>query len=246
METKSENNLFTYKDIFAEADKNIPIDPTKRYDPLYFWEDLGDKYLRNFKSQKEMQVNAGWIIFKMRSLKIENVLEVGCSFGRLAPYLLMGEACKEYRGIDFSENQIKVSDIYLGISENKNTDKPIAEEEIKANKEWLENFKSRKEKIKLSICDARNLSFLDGSFDCVLTHEFFTHLPDGDVEKCIKEILRTSKKYFICVERFVYSGEKPAPHLFSHDLTRIFRNFGANILESHFISNGVVGIVGEK
>ena len=94
--------------------------------------------------------------------------------------------------------------------------------------------------------DGRKIEFPDNSFDCVVTHEFFTNVYPQDVENCAREMLRVSKRFFICIERFVFPGERQAPHTFSHDLTRLFREAGADILESRFVHPSMVGIVGEK
>ena len=109
------DHLFTFRDIWDENDKQIPIDPTRRYVPEFFWNDLGDRFLKTFRNEREMQANVGWVIQKLKYLKPETVLEIGCSFGRLAPFLIQGEACKEYVGIDIAQSQIASSNTYLKI-----------------------------------------------------------------------------------------------------------------------------------
>ena len=100
-------NLFTINDIWEESDKQIPLDCTKTYDPLHFWEDYGERYFNGFKNMNEIQRNVPWIIHKLTSLKVEKLLDVGCGFCRIEPFLTDSDAVKEITALDFSTKQIE-------------------------------------------------------------------------------------------------------------------------------------------
>ena len=219
-------NLFTVQDIWDEQDKQIPIDCRKKYDPLHFWEDFGEKYLNLFNAKDpkikfDIQRNLGWILHKVRGLEIKTLLDVGCGFCRLEPFLLDGNAIEEATCIDISAKQIACVDVYL-------KDYP------------------KRDKIKIVQASVKNLPFESNSFDCVLSSECFQHLHLPSVRAAFANIAKVSKKYLVVVERFVFEGEHPQPYLWSHNYIKLATDFGFKVLESKLIANGVMGIILEK
>jgi ubiquinone/menaquinone biosynthesis C-methylase UbiE len=91
--------------------------------------------------------------------------------------------------------------------------------------------------------DARALPFKDGEFDCVVTSELFSHMKFNDAQKAANEIKRVAGRYIFTMERYVFDGEHPEPHVFSWDINKFFR---LKVLERKIINNGIVGTVLEK
>lgn len=214
-------NLFTVQDIWDEQDKQIPCDVTKKYDPLHFWEDYGEKYFKGFKRPQDIQKNLAWILHKLVSLKIDNLLDVGCSFCRLDPFFIDGKAVKEITAIDFSPKQLSCAEEYLKDYPNK-------------------------DKIKIQNMSVKNLQFPDNTFDCVLSNECLQHLHLPSIQYAVREIFRVTKKYFVLVERFVFDEEHPQPHVWSHNYTKILTDCGFKILDAKLIGNGVIGMIVKK
>ena len=214
-------NFFTVQDIWDEQEKGIAIDPTKTYDPLHFWEDYGDKYYKGFKKMQDVQKNLAWILHKLTTLKIDNLLDVGCSFCRLEPFIIDGKGAKEVTGVDISQKQLDCSVEYL--------------------KEY-----PGKDKIKVVNASVKRLPFESNSFDCVLTHEMLMHMHPGKIWLALRELSRVSKKYIMLIERFVYLGEHPQPHIWTHDYHKLAGDSALTILESKLIGNGEVGIILRK
>ena len=211
-------NFFTIQDVFDEIDKGQVIDQTKVYDPLHFWEDYGDKYFKSFKRMQDIQINLSWVVQILTSLKPESLLDVGCGFGRLEPFFIDAGVVDKVTGVDFSQKQL---------------DSAV---------EYLKTYPKR-EKITLSKASAKNLPFKDKSFDIVLTSELFTHVPPNKVRNAFISLSRVAKKYIVCVERFVFPGEHPYPHIWTHDYVKQVGDWGITILQMKMIGNGMVGMI---
>lgn len=213
--------LFTVQDLWDERDKQTPVDLTKKYDPLHFWDDYGDRYAKGFDKPQEVQRNVAWIVFRMKSLGVESLLDVGCGFGRLEPFLIDGEAVKKITAIDISQKQLD-----------------------SANK-YLENY-PQKDKITFVKESIKRTSFEANSFDCILSSECLMHQTYNKANLGIREMQRLTKKYIILVERFVYNGEHLYPHIWSHDYFKLVSNCGLTILENKAIGGGFIGMILKK
>lgn len=217
-------NFFTIQDIFNERDKNEPIDPTKVYDPLHFWEDYGENYFKSFEKREQFQFGlngnnpVAWLAFKLKSLNAEKVLEAGCGFGRLAPFIIDAEAAKEYVGVDFSSKILKCHEAYL--------------------KNYV-----HMDKVSFKEASAKRMPFPNKSFDVVLCSELLMHMTRTKADHCLREFRRLSKKYIIIVERYVYQKEHPYPHIWSHNLPDLIDNLGFIVLESKLVGNGMIGVI---
>ena len=213
--------LFTIQDIYDENDKQIPVDITKKYDPLYFWDDYGDKYYRSFKRVQDLQKYVPWLLSRIASLNIKNLLDAGCGFGRLEPFLIDGGAVEEITGIDISQKQLDCA------------------------KEYLKEYQ-KSDKIKFIKASVKNLPFKDSSFDCVLSVECLTHMHLPSVRYAIKHMERVTRRYIVMVERFVFDGEHPQPHIWTHNYPKLWSDNGLKILECKLIGAGVIGMVLKK
>ena len=224
--TENQGNLFTIEDIWGERDKSVPADPQKTYDPLYFWDNFGENYYKSFGKKEQFQFGldgnnpVSWLIFKLELLKAENILEAGCGFGRLAPFLIDSNAVKEYNGVDFSVKILKFAEAYL-------KDYP----------------KDKMDRIKFHHASAKRMPFENKSIDVVLSSELLMHMTYTKVDHCLREFRRIAKKNIILIERFVFDGEHPYPHIWSHDLPKLVGDLGFTTLECKFVGNGMIGMI---
>lgn len=214
-------SVFTFEDVLAVKDKNTSVDITKPYSALDFWESSAEYFCKSHAKREQFQVNVGWLLQKLELLKPKSILDVGCGFGRSLPFVIDGlkeNAPEKVIGIDFCQKMIEYSEEYL--------------------KEY-----PQKDKIKILMVDARSLPYKDDEFDCLYTDALFTHLKFSDAQKVANEMKRVAGKYIICIERYVFDGEHPEPHVFSWDINKFFR---LKVLERKYIAQGMVGTVLEK
>ncbi len=218
---KSQSNLFTIADIYAQQDKNEPIDVTKQYDPLHFWEDCGDKFFKSFKKPQELNKYAAWLIARIKSLKVDNLLDAGCGFARLVPFLLDSGVVKTINCIDISQKQLDSAKEYL------------------KDYKLLDRITFEKRSIKWS-------NVKPYTYDCTMSIECMQHLPLTSVRYAIKQLQAVSKKYVVIIERFMYDGEHPLPHLWSHNYWKLATDIGLKVLESKYIDAGIIAMVFKK
>lgn len=214
-------SVFTFQDIVEQKDNNKSLDFRKNYRALDFWETSADYYCKSFEKVGHFQQNIGFILQSLEIMKPKSLLDVGCGFGRLLPFI--NDGMKESApfpivGIDFCQRMVEQSEKYL------------------------DNY-PQKEKIKILMLDARALPYKDNEFECCMTDELFTHLKFNDAQKVANEMARVSSKYILSVERYVFDGEHPEPHVYSWDINKFFR---WKVLQRKFISQGIVGTVLEK
>jgi len=221
---ENQKNLFTIEDVWAERDNNQPSDPKKKYDPQYFWDNYGERYFKSFDKREKFQFGltgqnpVAWLIFKLEKLQPGSILEAGCGFARLAPFLIDANIVSEYWGIDFSDKIMKSSEDYL-------------------------RDYAKKDRVHLQNASAKKMPFSNQSFDIVMTNELLMHMSSTKVDHCLREFRRIARKYIVLVERFVYPGEKPYPHIMSHDLMGLCGNVGLTVLESKLIGSGQIAII---
>jgi len=218
---ENEIKFFTIQDIYDERDKQIPIDLTKKYDPLHFWEDYGDKYAKEFKKIQDIQRNIGWIVHRIKTLNVETLIDVGCGFGRLEPFLIDGANIKKITAVDFSQKQLNSAKDYL--------------------KEYPQI-----DKVTFLKASAKRIPVENSSFDCVLSSECLMHQNYNKTNHIIREMHRITKEYVILVERFIFDGEHPYPHVWSHNYSKLVGDIGFTILEAKVIGSGVITMVLKK
>lgn len=219
--TENQINLFTIEDLYKLHDKQEPIDFTKKYDPLYFWDNAGDKYFKSFKKANELAKFTPWLVSAIKILKVKTLLDAGCGFARIEPFLLDSGVVEEVTGIDISQKQLDSATKYLEGYEKK------------------DKIKLQKQTIKWS-------NTPPNSYDCVLSVECIQHMQLSSARYAIRELQKLTRKYAIIVERFVYDREHPFPHLWSHNYPKLVTDMGFKMLEGKVIDNGVIGLVLEK
>jgi len=213
--------LFSVQDLFDNTDKGTPIDITKDYDPLYFWDDFGDKYFKSFKKPQDMGKFVQALVPTLKILNVETMYDAGCGFCRLEPFLLDAEVIKHITAVDISQKQLDCVDEYL--KEYKNRDK----------------IEVKKQTIKWSNTPA-------DSYDCVLSVECMQHMSLSSARYAVHEMCKLAKKYVVLIERFVFDGEHPLPYIWSHNYMKLFGDRGMKLLDGKMIGNGIVLFVFEK
>ena len=214
-------SVFTFDDIIALRDKNQPLDIRKNYVALDFWESCADYFCKSHQKRDQFAQNAGWLLHVLSILEPKSILDVGCGFGRTIPFVIDGlkeKAPQVVFGVDFCQKMIEGANEYLKDYPNK-------------------------DRVKISMVDARALPYKDGEFECIYTDSLFTHLKFSDAQKVANEIKRVADKYIVTIERFVFDGEHPEPQVFSWDINKFFR---LRVLERKYIGQGIVGTVLEK
>ncbi len=244
-ENQNQTNFFTVDDIYKHVDTQQTIDITKVYDPLHFWEDYGDKYYKEFKKPQDFGKYIPWLIEKLRVLKVDTLYDAGCGFCRVEPFLIEAGVVKEITAIDISQKQLDSAKEYLTPKEPKkdsfNTDKEFAE----AQEQYAKLLKQSdqiyvgKQTIKWSNTPAN-------SYDCTMSIECMQHLPLTSVRYAIRQLEKLARKYVVVIERFVFDGEHPAPHIWSHNYMKLATDIGLKPIEASILGNGMTGMVFKK
>src|SRR3990167_1586094 len=84
---EKESEYFTIQDVFEAKKINGAGLKLKKYDPFIFWDGMGESWFRMFDNKRKFQVNIGWITDRLKLFRINSLLEVGCGFGRILPFL---------------------------------------------------------------------------------------------------------------------------------------------------------------
>ena len=273
-DVKEESTFYTYDDLQAvikRGGKGLPLHKT--YDPKVFWDSMGERFFKAFDQPQKCGFGVEYFIDRLRQYQpVKSVLEVGCGFGRIAPFLLQAKVTEKYVGVDIAPSILKCSETFLDPSVKEDIDvrnlehffsgatlseetKKGVESEIHALIDSLKKKaveKITKEKpdfrplIELREGDARKLPFESDSFDCVITSEVMQHLPPDDVKDACMEMARVTRGPIIMLERWAFPGEHSEPHVWTHNFNEIFTELGLQVLQITTISQGLQGIVVQK
>lgn len=233
---------FTQHDIYAAQKRiktgNSPnLDYKKTYDAEFFWQDLGEEYFKRFQKQEMLQINIGWLIDVVKTLKCETLIDIGCGFGRVLPFLIESKTVKSCHGVDIAQNILNCHEKYLEPSKVEVKNK--AGDIIKAP--------DYRDLITFSIGDGRHLKDIESnSYDCALSSEVLQHTAPEDIERFCQELVRVSKVGVICIERWGFPSEHAEPHIWSHNLADVFEKLGLRVAQVTTVSNGQQGIVALK
>jgi ubiquinone/menaquinone biosynthesis C-methylase UbiE len=172
------------------------------YFPAQFWRDMGEKYRKRFRPlvSKEgkgdpLDENVQVLVPRLGIFQPKTILEIGCGFGRLIPFVLHAiSSIERFHGVDFSRTMLDDVPNYIeGLAE------PL------------------KKKITLTEADVtEGLPFENHSMDMVYTHVCLTHIPPPYIEGVIREIDRVARSCVIHVERFEFMYEHAFQHRWSH------------------------------
>jgi len=258
---------FTYDDILDSRKLGGKELPLKQYDPYTFWESMGSRWYETFDRREKLASNVAWMVDRLKVMNVSTLLDAGCGFGRLLPFALDAEVIKEGWGVDISPTILKSSDAYLEPNSNyhdeiskmkallsdsntpklvKDAVKPILEREAGKTPIGRQTPADFRDKIHLELGDIRQMKYLDGQFDCVMSNETLQHLKPTDVYKAAGEMKRVAGKYILCMERWAFPSEHSEPHIWSHDLSKIFSDIGCDVLQCTTVVPGIQGLVIKK
>jgi ubiquinone/menaquinone biosynthesis C-methylase UbiE len=178
------------------------------YKPKQFWDGWSDGYSRQ-KPQRRIDESHHWLLKKMEELKPNNVLEIGCGFGRNLKFLMENLSYQpRLIGFDISESMIRK-----------------AKGEVD-------------DKVLLGCGDITSLPFHDQSYDLVYTHATLMHVPEEYIRAAIQELKRVAKKCLIIVEETYWSKGnargctfKPNEYTFIYDYKTVVSQSGLVIEE---------------
>lgn len=274
---KPESKFFTYEDlqsVIKRGGKRIPV--TKQYDPKVFWNSMGERFYRAFDKPEKCLFGVEFFIDRLKEFQpIESILEVGCGFGRMAPFFMQAKIAEKYHGIDICESILKCSSNYLNPDPSENADlnnindffmngnissitkaiiasdvdkllENIKKSHIEKSKKSELDCKNIASSITFSQGDARSLKLDSESYDCVISSEVIQHINPEDAMNACRELVRISKRAIILAERWAFPGEHSEPHIWSHDYSRIFTDLGLEILQVTTIAQGLQGVVVRK
>jgi len=168
------------------------------HNPVQFWNDLGgERYYRKYHSS-EMR-NEDVILEKIKKYKPQNIIDIGCGYGR---YLkAINEAYPEIKlfGVDIAESQIEKAKDFL-------SDKNIS----------------------LFLSEENNLPFPDDYFDMAMTYGCISAVKRSDLQYFLSEIIRVTKNVGVFIEYFPQKNWNiftDSYFWFKHDYHLLFKNY---------------------
>lgn len=184
------------------------------YRPKEFWERWGKTFYKE-PDQRKIYPEHYWILENLKQIRPQNLLEIGCGFGRNIKFLAENYPYNlRVTGCDFSSSML-----------------------IKAKK-FLKTVKFVNKKPVLIKADILDLPFANSSFDVVLLHGVLMHIQPKNIKKAILQATRVTKKYLILVEQN-FLDQKPRKkgyaqinkYTFAYNYQELFREFGGKIVE---------------
>lgn len=107
---------------------------------------------------------------------------------------------------------------------------------LDVNRSALKILKQMMPDVHTVLSPARHIPFRDGWFDLVFTAGVLIHIPRHSLKEVMAEIVRTSRKYVLCIEYFAptevevpYRGLRGA--LFKRDYGRLYEEMGLTLVE---------------
>lgn len=121
-----------------------------------------------------------WILEKLKKIKPTTILLVGFGLSRILKFLSENLPYMNYTGVDLSHSML----------------------------EKARDYQSKNSSLSLLNASAMQLPFPDASFDVVLVHGVFMHIPPTQVEDVIREVKRITKSHILVCEQN-YNGLQP-------------------------------------
>lgn len=174
------------------------------YNPRIFWNKWGETFINESWQHKIFPQHKSILNF-VKNENPENILEIGCGFGRNINYLINN-----------------------GINPGSITGIDISESMIDSARSFLKN-----NKIKLKVADVILLPFKENSFDFVLSYSVLMHISKEKLDKALSEIIRVAKKNIIIVEQNYKpkKTEEASWYTFIHDYKKNLKNKKARIVK---------------
>src|SRR3990167_2272911 len=207
---------FTIDDLEFFRENKVKQNYLGEYNPDNFWKSLGEMYHQHFDldqknedAKSSLMLDVRPMVARIETCKVESVLEVGCGFGRMLPFVKTNcHGVKKVVGLEFSPTMIENSKLYF--------------KQVKDLKDGdIEIIRGR----------AQELPFEGKTFDLIYTHVCLTHIPPRDISRVTTEISRVAKNWILHAERFNFPYEHPNPHRWSHMLVPYYEGLGWETVE---------------
>lgn len=173
--------------------------------PGFFWENWSRSFMDD-PWQKKIFTFHKWILAAVKKEKSQNILEVGCGFGRNIKYLIdNGIDPQIITGVDISKGMIKKA------------------------KDFINN-----DKVVLKTANCLDLPFTNKSFDLVLVYTVLMHIPPNEINDAISEIKRVSNRTIIVIEQNyepIGNAVNAKKYTFIHDYKKLFNEHSLKILK---------------
>jgi len=174
-----------------------------------FWLNRGKEYISEFQrhsffARRYFKQQEKALIKVLRSFSFENVLEVGCGFGRITKLILDEFHVRKLKGIDLSPRQIENARKYVNNGE-----------------------------VELLVGRVQDLDIPDDSYDLVIAVEVLMHIPFKEIETAMAELVRVSRKHIVNLDWYrPKSGTQLGGYCFAHDYSSLYEKLGATKIEA--------------
>jgi len=175
------------------------------YNPSEYWHERGKIYKKNFRYDKNKQVQEEFLIAHLNNISgsFKTVLELGCGFGRITQLLLSNYAnITEYLAVDISPDQIENA------------------------KSLLSSIKvTNHVKLDFLVSDIQSLR-LEKEYDLVILSEVLLHILPTEIDSIIKKLITLSKKHIINIDWYEdHPPKSQASHNFIHQYETLYKKY---------------------
>ena len=175
-----------------------------------YWKTRGENYLneqqKNPKHVKDrLQSQEKQIVKLLKNKSFNNILEVGCGYGRFTKILYDQFKPDRYLGIDVSEGQIKNA------------------------KDFVKNDKIDFKCIKIQDYNSTE------KFDLIFSAEVLMHINFSDIQQVIKKLVSLSKGKIVTIDWFNEEkfDKEAGGYCFMHNYSSLFKQNGAKSVTIH-------------
>lgn len=170
-----------------------------------FWLNRGKQYINEFQShsfsaRRYFRLQEKSLVRVLDSFSFDNVLEVGCGFGRITKLVKDRFRVSMLKGIDLSPHQIKNARKYV-----------------------------KSEEVELSVGRIQDLDIPDNSYDLVIAVEVLMHIPFEEIEATIAQLVRVSRNHIVNLDWYrPKCGIRLGGYCFAHDYPSIYEKLGVS------------------
>jgi SAM-dependent methyltransferase len=186
------------------------------YQPRRFWDEWADRFSRQ-PYQRQLHESNLWLLDRLRESHPDEILEIGCGFGRNLKMLQtgLGSPCRLV-GVDLSLQLLRKAREELGST------------------------------VPLLCGDIGRLPFPDKSFRTVVTHGVLMHVPPEHVRSAVAELVRVTDGTLWCIEEQVLMPQGRGrsfsinDYTFAHDYPALFAELGIRLARVDHLGKAVV------
>lgn len=188
--------------IYKMVENRIYEKIISKFSTKLYWEYRAKSFDTEWGGYQAKYYEQHWILKELiKELKPQNILDVGCGFGRNIKFMI--EKCNvrpdQIYAFDFSENMLKKAKYFLG--------------------DYFEKLGSIEQG---SILD---IPYKDNKFDLVFFHGVLMHIGFKDESQAVNELKRVSKNCIIGVEEYYESkiNQNINDFTYCHDYKTLFK-----------------------